>query len=139
MQGNCYDSMSTAVECSKVILVFLNDKYLASANCKLEFKYSCYRGKPFVFIITEFNLKMEEHYSWLQPHLSNSPVYEIYNDEMCGELVNGVTKIDLIANSIRQIADAQSLDKNDCSCELNSEIRALKDSIDKTKEELVRQ
>jgi hypothetical protein len=104
MQGNCNDSMSLAVECSKVIIVCLNDKYLESENCQLEFKYAVYRGKPFIFILTEPNLKIE---NWLEPHYSESPKFEIFNNEMCSILHNGVPRLDVLSQAIRDIGQAQ--------------------------------
>jgi hypothetical protein len=123
MQGNCNDSMSLAVECSKVIIVCLNDKYLTSENCKLEFKYSVYRGKPFIFILTEPNLKIE---SWLEPFYSEFPKFEIFNNEMCGLLHNGVPRLDVISQAIREIEQAQP----DTNFELSSRVIELKNLLD---------
>ncbi len=57
MQDNINDSMSTAVECSSCIIVFLTAKYQESANCALELKYALYREKAVIFIRLEPNLK----------------------------------------------------------------------------------
>ena len=124
MQGNCNDSMSLAIECSKVIIVCLNDKYLSSENCRLEFKYAVYRGKPFIFIITEPNLKIE---SWLEPFYSESPKFEIFNNQMCGLLHNGVPRLDVISQAIRDIGNAQP---DHLNFELSSRVLELKSLLD---------
>lgn len=58
MEENSYNAMATAIECSRVIVVFLTEKYQKSDNCALEFKYAVFCGKPFVFILNDPNLKV---------------------------------------------------------------------------------
>ena len=96
--------MATAIECSKVILVFLSNKYQQSANCKLEFNYAVSRGKPFVFINVEKNLQIEK---WIEAHYNENLKFDIFQqgDEL--EMTNGVTKKDIICKAIRDLGNAQ--------------------------------
>ena len=104
MEGNTNDAMATAVEDSKVVVVFLSNEYQTSVNCQLEFRYAIARGKPIIFIMTQSNLKLEP---WIEPYVKDSYKFEItcLNDE--GILHNGVPRIDVIAQAIRTIGTAQ--------------------------------
>ena len=94
--------MATAIECSKVMVVFLSNKYQQSVNCKLEFNYAVYRGKAFIFVVVEPNLKLEK---WIEPHFNESLKFDFFEigDEV--EIINGVSKIDIISQAIRYIKE----------------------------------
>lgn len=98
MEENSYNAMATAVECSRVLLVFVTDKYQKSDNCKLEFKYAVFCGKPFVFILPNENIKLEP---WLEPYVKEHPCFVVssYNDVT--KMQNNVPLIDVIAQAIR--------------------------------------
>jgi hypothetical protein len=122
MEGNSNEAMATAIECSRVIVVFLSDKYQKSVNCQLEFRYAVSRGKPFVFIMVERDLKID---SWLEPYV-NTPEflkYEIRSLDDEAILHNNIPRIDVIAQAIRAIGIAQPAD--DVS-ELSEEVFNLK-------------
>ncbi len=122
-QGNSNDAMATAIECSKMLLVFLSSEYQKSENCKLEFNYAVSRGKAFIFVIVEPNLIIEK---WLEPYYTDSLKYEIYEMGAEGELLNGVPKIDVISQAIRKIGDAQP--ENDYF-QLSEEVIGLKELL----------
>ena len=72
MEGCSNDAMATAIESSRLITVFLSEKYQKSQNCQMEFKYAASRGKPFVFIVVEPNIKIEP---WLEGYFNESIKY----------------------------------------------------------------
>jgi hypothetical protein len=115
--------MATAIECSKVILVFLSSKYQQSVNCKLEFNYAVSRGKPFIFIVVEQNLKIEK---WIEPHYNESLKFNIFQAGDEREVINGVSKKDIICKAIRDTEDAQP--ENDYF-QLSEEIISLKELL----------
>lgn len=130
MEGSTNESMATAIECSRVLLIFLSSTYQKSENCKLEFKYACSLGKPFIFILTEPDLVVEK---WLEPYYSQMPRFELFkleDENIVDE--NGWTRIDVIAQAIREIGFAQP-DLHDIF-ELNEEIinltELLNDALD---------
>jgi len=122
-KGNSNDAMATAIECSKVILVFLSNKYQQSPNCKLEFNYAVSRGKPFIFINVEKNLKIE---NWVEPHYNESLKFDFFEpgDEL--ELIGGVAKKEIIFQAIRDTGNAQP--ENDYF-QLSEEVIALKELL----------
>jgi hypothetical protein len=123
MNNNVNDSMATAVECSRVLLVFLSKKYLSSPNCKLEFKYAINCGKPFVFILLEKldNLILD---NYIKQELEKWPKFELNSTEdFIKTKVNGIPKCSLITQAVRDVAAAQ-IDYD--LYELNEEIFKLK-------------
>jgi hypothetical protein len=98
MEENSYASMATAVECSKLLVVFLTDKYQKSDNCALEFKYAAFCGKPFLFIFNDPNLKLEP---WIEPFVKDNPCFYVKNYDDLNVMENNVPKIDIIAQAIR--------------------------------------
>ncbi len=131
MIGNTNDSMATAIENSKVLLVFLSTKYQQSENCKLEFKYACSLGKSFVFILTE-TVSPEP---WLEPYFSQMPKFEIIKPEdMFITDEKGWSRLDLIAQTLRDIALKQP-DISDLF-ELNQQIVELRELLNDALDEI---
>ena len=130
MQGNTYDAMATAVECSKLILVILSDKYQNSDNCKLELRYALNRGKPFIFINVERNLKLVE---WIKPIYDEWPHFDLFKIEDLGEKENGVPRIEIIQQAIRDIGAAQP---DNQSYELSDEIVSLQNLLNDALDDL---
>jgi hypothetical protein len=132
MEGSTNDSMATAIEDSAVLMIFLSKEYQQSDNCKLEFKYACSLGKPFIFILTEPDLTVE---SWIQPYFDQMPKFEIFKSE--DKFIvdnNGWSRIDLISQAIREIGLAQS-DISDMF-ELNEEIIELRETLNDALDEI---
>lgn len=98
MEANTYDAMATAVESSRVLLVFLTDNYQKSDNCMLEFKYAVFCGKAFVFILTDPNLKLEP---WIEPHVKEHPCFLVKKYEDVTVMDNNVAMIDSITQALR--------------------------------------
>jgi hypothetical protein len=53
MQGNMNSAMAEAVESVACILVFVNEKYQKSVNCRLELNYAVSCNKPLVFLLLD--------------------------------------------------------------------------------------
>lgn len=98
MEEQSYRAMATAVECSRLLIVFITDKYQKSKNCSLEFSYAVFCGKPFVFILTDPNLKLEP---WIEPYVREYPCFLVKNYEDLVVMQNNVPLIDTIAHTIR--------------------------------------
>lgn len=114
MEGNVNESMATAVECSRCLLVFLTQKYLNSENCTLELKYAVYCGKAFVFILPEpgildYLLKSTNPAHELAKELVNKHQrYEIKDaDDLFNTMINNVPKFEIINHAVRAIGLAQ--------------------------------
>ncbi|CAF1113160.1 unnamed protein product, partial [Brachionus calyciflorus] len=135
MEGCTYDAMATAIESSKVILVFLSNKYQESANCQLEFKYAVSRGKPFIFILVEDNINIEP---WIKEHYNESLKFEIKNLEDENILDNGVARLHVIAQAIRDVGSAQIVNDHD-QYELSNEAIMLKEILEDALDEIDRQ
>ena len=86
------------------MVVFLTELYQKSQNCQLEFKYALSCGKPFIFIFVEPNTVVEK---WIEPHVNAWPTYELFTKEDFNILKNGIPRVNLIAQAIRDIAFAQ--------------------------------
>jgi hypothetical protein len=125
MEGNINESMATAIECSRVLLVFLSEKYIKSVNCQLEFKYAVACGKPFVFVLVEPNLKLD---AWLEPHYLDeaNPKFELYSYNQASIMHNGVPRVHVISQAIRDIGAAQPAED---IYELSDEIIELKEQV----------
>lgn len=124
MEGATNDAMATAIESSKVIVVFLSNSYQKSQNCKLEFKYACSLGKPFIFILTEPNLVIE---SWIKPYYDEMLKFEIFQLEDENILHDGWSRIDLIGQAVRDLGFVQP-DISDLF-ELNEEVIRLRELL----------
>jgi hypothetical protein len=108
MRSNVNDSMSNAIECSKVILVFLTRKYLASQNCSMELNYACYCGKAFVFVRLEENLEFSRENEWINDLIKKFPSFDLSNSQDPFKAkINGLPIINLIAQAIRDVGNAQ--------------------------------
>lgn len=113
-QGNVNESMATAVECSRCMLVFLTQKYLNSENCTLELKYAVYCGKAFVFVLPEAttldylaNSTNPEH-NLAKELIKKHPVYEIKDEnDLFHTMINNLPKFDVISYAVREIGKAQ--------------------------------
>ncbi|RNA41414.1 General transcription factor IIH subunit 2 [Brachionus plicatilis] len=132
MEGCTYDAMATAIECSKVIVVFLSSRYQSSANCQLEFKYAIARGKPFIFILVEENLAIEP---WIKPFYDDFPKFELKSANDQDILDDGVPRLHAIAQAIRDIGFAQ-LEHQDDLYELSDETIHLKDMLEDALDEI---
>jgi hypothetical protein len=132
MEGNINESMATAIECSRVLLVFLSDKYIKSVNCQLEFKYAVACGKPFVFVHVEPNLKIED---WLEPYYKDEayPKFELHSYNDASIMHNGVPRVHVIAQAIRDIGAAQPAED---IYELSDEIVGLKELLNNALDDL---
>lgn len=98
MSGSSNDAMATAIECSKVILVFISNKYQQSDNCRLEFNYAIARGKPFIFVVVDPKLVVED---WIKPYFDEYPKYEMFELKDEDKLHNGVPRIDVISQAVK--------------------------------------
>lgn len=132
MQGCTYDAMATAIECSKVIVVFLTNRYQSSANCQLEFKYAIARGKPFIFIIVEDNIILEQ---WIEPYFLESPKFEIKHENDQDILEDGVPRFYKICQAIRDIGFSQMELEDEC-LDFSEETIRLKETLDDALDEL---
>ncbi|CAF1042979.1 unnamed protein product [Brachionus calyciflorus] len=135
MEGCTYDAMATAIESSKVILVFLSNKYQESANCQLEFKYAGPRGKQFIFILVEDNINIEP---WIKEHFDDSLKFEIKNLEDENIFENGVSRIQILAQAIRDVGSAQIVDDHD-QYEISNEAIMVKEMLEDALDETDRQ
>ena len=106
MQGNTNDAMATGsffsrshtltftsslgVECAKVLLVFLSKAYVESPNCLLEFRYAVKRGKAFVVLRTEPDVRMEQ---WMMEALQGFPQYDVFTYNALETLINNVPMV----------------------------------------------
>lgn len=104
MEGNSNECMATAIESSKTVVVFLSDSYQKSANCKLELTYAIYCAKPILFIIVQPNMEIE---SWIRELIRSNYRFEVYSLADLAVITNNVSKLDAIAQAIRQIGAAQ--------------------------------
>ncbi|XP_065660323.1 uncharacterized protein LOC100209544 [Hydra vulgaris] len=120
MIGNLNDAMATAIQSSKVVIVFLSDSYQKSVNCKLEFCYAVALGKAFIFVLVDQNLKVVD---WIEPYFNASPKFDIKDTNEMGILHNGVPRIFCLQHAIRELGNAQP-DFDDY--ELTEEILDLK-------------
>jgi hypothetical protein len=134
MEGCTYEAMATAIECSKVVVVFLSKKYQDSLNCQLEFKYAVARGKPFVFVSVEDNLVLEP---WLKVHYDESPKFDIKSVQDENILHNGVSRIHALAQAVRDIGFAQP-DPQDEYYELSDEANGLRETLEDALDEIDR-
>lgn len=132
MQGCTYDAMATAIECSKVIVVFLSNKYQSSKNCQLEFKYAIARGKPFIFVIVEDNVILEP---WLKPFFDQSPKFEIKHEKDQDILEDGAPRLHYISQAIRDIGFAQMELEDEC-WDFSEETCRLKETLDDALDDL---
>lgn len=132
MEGCTYDAMATAIECSKVIVVFLSNKYQSSANCQLEFKYAIARGKPFIFILVEENLIVQE---WIRPYFDESVKFELKSVEDQNIIENGLPRLHTISQAIRDIGFAQ-MENQDELFEFSDETIKLKEILDDALDEI---
>jgi hypothetical protein len=112
MKGSVNDSMAVAVECSKTIVVFLTNKYLASANCIFEFKYAIECGKAMVFVKLEplLQTEIDKLPEWFRKEILNPdiPQYELNSaDDLVNVKVNNVPMVYVLAQAIRDVAVAQ--------------------------------
>jgi hypothetical protein len=130
MEGNTYESMATAIECSKIIIVVLSEKYQNSDNCKLELRYAVNRGKPFIFIHVEPNLKLAE---WIKPIYDEWPHFDLFKIEDLGEKENGIPRIQMISQAIRDIGSAQP---DNQYFELSDEIVSLQNLLNDALDEI---
>ena len=78
------------MECAKVLLVFLSNAYVKSANCLLEFRYAVKRGKAFVVLRTEAGIPMER---WMLEALEGFPRYDVFSYSSLEQLINGVPTV----------------------------------------------
>ena len=122
--------MATAIECSKVLVVFLSAEYQHSDNCMLEFNYAVTRGKAFIFILVEPNLKIAK---WIEPHFNESPKFELFHVGDDNKLINNVPLIDVISQAIRNIGAAQP--ENDYF-QLSEEVISLQEQLDDALDEI---
>ena len=70
-----YESIAESIECTKVVLIFLNNNFQISKEKKSEFEYAIKRGKAFIFLLIEEALVAE---NWIEPYLNKSPKYEFF-------------------------------------------------------------
>jgi hypothetical protein len=134
MQSNVNDSMATAVECSKVILVFLTNKYLSSVNCTLELKYAVYCGKPFVFLILE-TLNVSKSPQWIVDLIKEHTNFEVSNEnDLFNTKINGISKLNHIAQSVRDIGNSQKdfdvFELSEKVCELKHTLKCGLDELE---------
>ena len=78
------------MECAKVLLVFLSKAYIDSTNCQLEFRYAVKRGKAFVVIRTEPNIRLDQ---WMIEVLEGFPQYDIFSYQDLTKTINGVPTV----------------------------------------------
>lgn len=78
------------MESAKVLLVFLSKAYLESVNCQLEFCYAAQRGKAFVIIRTEPNIRLDP---WMTETIKDFPQYDVFAYQDVEALINGVPKV----------------------------------------------
>ena len=81
------------MECAKVLLVFLSKAYVESANCQLEFRYAVKRGKAFVLIRTEPNIRLDQ---WMMEAIEGFPQYDVFSYEQLKDEINGVPTVSVI-------------------------------------------
>ena len=103
--------------------MFLTELYQKSKKCQLEFKYALSCGKPFVFIFVEPNTVVEK---WIEPHVRAWPTYELFKCEDFNILKNGIPRVNLIAQAIRDITFAQP---NMIEFDLSEEVINLKELL----------
>jgi hypothetical protein len=82
------------VECAKVLLVFLSKAYIDSTNCQLEFRYAIKRGKAFVVLKTEPNIKMDQ---WMIEAIEGFPQYDFFSYDDLKNLINNVPMVKKIS------------------------------------------
>ena len=109
MEGSRKESMATAIESSKVILVLFSDSYQKSVNCQLELKYAISCAKPIIFIIVEQNFEIA---NWIIEIIDLNYKFEVYSVQDLGTMSHKVPKLLRIAKAIRDVGAAQPNNKD---------------------------
>ncbi|XP_053376302.1 uncharacterized protein LOC128547449 [Mercenaria mercenaria] len=85
MKGSTLDAMSSAVERSKVVLVFMSRKYKDSRNCRSEAEYAHQTEKSILFVKTKRGYKAD---GWLGMLLATKLYYEFSEKHPFKETIN---------------------------------------------------
>lgn len=133
MLGNSNDAMSRAVEVSKCMVVFLSRKYQESSNCQMEFKYALACKKPIILIRVEPNCVIMP---LIEPYINDTYQFDLFSEKDMSEMINDVAKVDLIAQAIRDVSNAQP---DDDVYELNEQVEQLQETLYDALEEINKQ